>query len=90
MTIAEFKKRLKMLEARFTPDAVYVLVQDAEGEEREVTIEEWYQSWQTMKFLKFTKGFDPEYHDVKLLLRAIDEAAAEAANEQCEEQTKEH
>lgn len=77
MTIAEFKKRLKALEARFTPDAVYVLVQDAEGEEKEVTIQEWYDSKCELKFVRFTRGFDPTFSDVKLLLRAFDEAANE-------------
>lgn len=78
------KERIKALEARRKGDAVYVMAQTPEGLQTEITIEEWYQNRHTLKFLKFTRGFDPTYGDVALLLKAIDEEANEFV-EQTEE-----
>lgn len=76
------KKRLAILEAARLPGESWVLAEAEDGTKVELLVQEWYERRGELKFLKFTRGFDPTYHDIDLLNAAIDE---EVQNELYEE-----
>ena len=76
------KKRLAVLEAARLPGESWVLAEAEDGTREELLVEDWFARRHELKFLKFTRGFDPTYHDIDLLNAAIDE---EVQNELYEE-----
>ena len=65
------KKRVGAIEAAILPREVWMLAETEAGTTTEVTVEEWYNRRHALRFLKFTRGFDPTYHDIDLLIAAM-------------------
>lgn len=72
-------KRLDDLKAKITPETCYCLVKLPNGEEKETTVEEWYENRREWDWKKMTRGGNIDA--VLLVLAAIDEEAAEYATE---------
>lgn len=70
----EIRKRLEALERIRLPGESYVLCRMPDGSEREMPVKEWALMPDAM-FRRFTKGFDPRYKDVSLLIKFFDEEA---------------
>ena len=65
------KKRVDKLAARALPTEVWVMAQAEDGTEREVTIDEWYDRRHELRFMRFTRGYDPTFHDINLLIASM-------------------
>lgn len=65
------KKRVGTIEAQVLPTEVWLLAETEAGTTTEVTVEEWFNRRHELRFRKFTRGFDPTYHDIDLLISAM-------------------
>ena len=58
--------RLQNLECAIKPYEAYVIVKTADGEEREVSVAEYVDNWQTMDFQRVGKNFNIKALDAVL------------------------
>lgn len=71
-------KRLQRLEEALVGDPVVILVRDPEGQEVEMTVQEFdaRRKSEGFAFVRILRGFDPTYHDVDVILDSWDCVAA--------------
>lgn len=73
------KKRLEVMEEKLKASGpTYVLVELSDGTEQEMEIHEFHERWhEVRRFIKFTRGFDPKYRDIDVLMSVWEECAME-------------
>lgn len=62
----DIEARLAALEQDLNPFTSYVVVQTADGREKEIPLSEFVQNWQEMTFIRAGKNFDLEALDAVL------------------------
>jgi len=72
----QIKARLMRLENRLKREESYILVRDEDGRENEIRLDTWLSNPCGM-FVRFTRGFDPNYRDIDTFLELIDKEAVD-------------
>ena len=70
----QFKKRLERLENRLKREDTYIIVCAEDGQEIEIRLDTWLSNPCGM-FVRFARGFDPSFEDIRKFISFIDEEA---------------